>query len=251
MAVKAQKDETIHITPLKQGTIRLRMIGSTPLYMNRMSEKVMQGFVTGMAKKTAAEKKEIKHHPRAEFRSSAHVVPDGPTLLGIPTISVKAAMSTAALETAGITKAATQRLIRVPAGYFSVWGVPRLKMDVVRSADMAKTPDVRTRCFLPCWCAEIEVSFIAPQFGAAAIVNLLANAGVLVGVGDFRQEKGKGSYGLWRVIGDGQDDVEWDEIVAGGGREAQQAAFDNPEPADEETAALLAYYDAESKRRSA
>ena len=74
-------------------------------------------------------------------------------------------------------------------------------MDIVRSADMNKTPDVRTRAYLPQWCAEVTVKYVVPTLSAHSIVSLLSNAGTIVGIGDFRQEKGRGSYGTFAVSG--------------------------------------------------
>ena len=84
-----------------------------------------------------------------------------------------------------------------------------------------------------------------------SVVTLLANAGLLIGVGDFRQEKGKGAFGSFRVLGDGQQDPEWDDLVAHHGRDAQEAALAKPQPADEETEELLSYFFGEQQRRAA
>ena len=248
MAGKKDSGEIV-VTPLQKGSLKLRVLGTTPLYQNRMSAKVRQGLLVGTKRKTAVEKLGIKHHPIDEFRNSAERTPAGPTELGIVTTAIKAAMSDAALETAGITKTSTQRLISVPAGHFALYGTPKLKIDIVRSADINRTPDMRTRCYVPRWGAEIHVSYIAPQFTASSVVNLLCNAGVLIGIGDFRQQKGKGSYGSFRVIGTGDKDAEWDDLVANHGKEAQAAAINSPECADIETQELLDFYYEELARR--
>lgn len=239
MAVR--KSEELQIDALKQGRVTLRMIGTTPLYFNAMSAKAKRSLMIGGGKKTAAQKREIKHNPEEEFRESMYRQINGETLLCFPAPGVKAAMATAALETAGVTKAAVQRLIFLPQQKFNVWGKPLLKMDVVRSADMNKTPDVRTRAFLPRWCAEIDIAFVTPTLSVHSIVSLLSNAGVVCGIGDFRQEKGKGSYGTFAVagaedMGDWQSD--WDSITQEG-REVQQVAYDEPEYADQETTDLM------------
>lgn len=245
----AGEAETLVIDRLKTGEVRCRLIGQTGLYFNAMSAKAMRDLLVGTQKKTAAEKKTIKHNPEKEFHDSVYRLPDGPTLLGFPAPAVKGAMSTAALETRGVTKASVQRLIFTPHHRIRVWGKPYLAMDVVRSADAAKTPDVRTRAFLPRWGAEVTLRFVEPTLTVHAVVSLLANAGMIVGLGDFRQEKGRGSFGTFRVGGEGDNDPEWDEIAAEG-REVQQAAMDDPEPASDETAELLAFLRAERARRS-
>lgn len=252
MAIKTAKADTLQIDALKQGRVTLKMIGTTPFYFNAMSAKAKRSLLIGGGKKTAAEKREIKHDPEQEYRDSVYRLPDGPTLLGFPAPGVKAAMATAALETAGVTKTSVNRLIFLPEQRIKVWGKPFLKMDVVRSADMNKTPDIRTRAFLPHWCAEVDIAFVTPTLSAHSIVSLLSNAGAIVGLGDFRQEKGKGSYGTFTVAGDDLGDMQdiWDDITSQG-REAQKAALDQPMCADEETAELMQMLQEERIKRAA
>jgi hypothetical protein len=250
MAVKKAESGSLQIDALKQGRVTLRMIGTTPLYYNAMSLKVKHTLQAGGAKKTAAEKRELKHNPEEEFRESVYRQATGDTLLCFPAPGVKAAMATAALETAGVTKSSVNRLIFLPQQRISVWGKPYLKCDVVRSADINKTPDVRTRAYLPRWCAEVQIAFITPTLSVRSIVSLLANAGAIVGIGDFRQEKGKGSFGTFRVVGDGDEDPEWNEITQEG-RASQEFALFNPECADEDTLGLIEMFNAEVVRRAA
>jgi hypothetical protein len=249
---KAETDGGLHIEALKRGRVTLRMIGETPFYFNSMSAKALRTLLIGGGKKTAAEKKELKHNPEEEFRDSVYRLPGGPTLLGFPAPGVKAAMATAALETAGVTKTSVNRLIFLPEQRIKIWGTPRLKMDVVRSADMAKTPDVRTRAFLREWAAEVDIAFVTPTLSHNSIVSLLANAGQIVGIGDFRQERGKGSYGTFSVHGDNMaDDVaaRWNDLQTQG-RAVQEAAMMEPECEDAETAELMEFLRGERKRRA-
>lgn len=252
MAVKKAEAGSLHIDALKQGRVTLRLIGTTPLYFNAMSVKAKRSLLLGGGKKTAAEKRELKHDPEAEFRDSVYRQPTGDTLLCFPAPGIKGAMSTAALETPGVTKTSVQRLIFLPQQRVNVWGRPLLKMDVVRSADMNKTPDIRTRAFLPRWCAEVDIAFVTPTLSAHSVVSLLTNAGVIVGIGDFRQEKGRGSFGTFAVAGDDLGDWsdEWAEITAEG-RDVQQAAMDQPTCADDDTVELMEILRDERLRRAA
>lgn len=252
MAIKKAEAGSLHIDALKQGRVTLRMIGTTPLYFNAMSAKAMRTLLIGGGKKTAAEKRELKHDPESEFRDSVYRQTTGDTLLCFPAPGIKGAMSTAALETAGVTKTSVKRLIFLPQQHVNVWGKPYLKMDVVRSADMNKTPDVRTRAFLPRWCAEVDIAFVTPTLSAHSVVSLLSNAGVIVGIGDFRQEKGCGSYGTFAVAGDdlGEWQEAWDEITKEG-RAVQEAAMADPECADADTEDLMEFLRGERARRAA
>lgn len=242
---------TLTIDPLKQGRVTLRIIGSTPLYFNAMSVKAKRSLLLGGSKKTAAQKKELKHDPESEYQASMYRNQDGPTLLAFPAPGVKNSMATAALVTDGIKKTDVQRLVFLPQERVSVWGVPFLKMDVVRSADMNKTPDVRTRAFLPRWCAEVDFAFVTPQLSIHSVASLLSNAGVVCGLGDFRQEKGKGSYGTFRLVSSDDDEKLWEELTKNEARAAQQKAFDNPVGYDDDTRELWAMLRQERMVRAA
>ena len=251
MAVKKAEGEIV-IPPLHRGEITLRIIGQTPMFLNRMAAKAKQQLLVGGRKKTAADKAKIKHDPVAEYRDSMERLAGGdPTALAVRVVALKAAMCTAALETAGITKTSAQRLLFMPGDLVPLYGTPLLRMDVVRSADINRTPDVRTRAFLPKWGFEVDVQHILPQLPTSSVLTLAANAGILVGLGDFRQEKGKGAFGSFRVIGPGQEDAEWNDLVKNHAAPAQLRAIDEPEYADDDTADLMEYFGEEAARRAA
>ena len=252
--LKNKAPETVQIHVIKQGMLKLRIIGETPMYFNSMGSKAKRDLVTGAGKKTAAEKKLLKHDPENEFRETMYSnFHKGDTLLYFPATGIKKGMATAALETAGITKANVNRLIFMPQQQIPIWGKPYLKMDVVRAADMNRTPDVRTRAYLPRWCSEVIIKYCTPTFNARGVVSLLANAGMICGLGDNRQEKGNGSYGSYSVhsaedMGDAKS--LWDEIVAEG-REVQELAYEYPECYDDMTQELLDFVQEERVRRAA
>src|SRR3990167_168807 len=241
----------ITIQALSSRTATFRIIGTQPMLQNRMANKVIGGLLVGTHKKTRAERVEIKHDPLAEFRSAVEMMHDGPTALGLKVVAVKSAMCTAALETAGITKTSAQRLLFMPGEKVPLYGIPQLRMDVVRSADINHTPDVRTRPFLPKWGAEIEITYIVPQLSAVSVTTLLYNAGIIVGIGDGRQEKGKMAFRSFRVLRDGEDEKLWDDLVKHHGRKAQEKALKNPEYADDDTRDLMEFFFAETQRRAA
>ncbi len=255
--------QTLQISQFKKGRVRLRMVGTTPLYFNSMSAKTMRDLAAPKEKIKGKKSTGMKHDPVKEFYDSAYKKDFGETMLCFPAPGVKAAMATAALETENVSKASVQRLIFMPQTHIQIWGKPQLKTDIVRTADIKRTPDVRTRCYLPRWCAEVDIAYVQPTLSAYGIVSLLSNAGAIIGIGDFRQEKGRGSYGTF-VVGtmdeDGHDD--WTDLMPDGsspqkvwqelmseGREVQQAAMSNPEYADEVTADLVEYVKSEMDRR--
>ncbi len=240
---------TLSIKPMDTRQIEVNLIGQGGMYMNSMSAKAMRDLLLGGKKKTAAERAStLKHNPRTEFASSAYyAAKDAPTMLGFPASGFKAAMAQAALVTDGIKKSDVQKLLYVVGDIAPIWGVPFLRMDVVRNSDINRTPDVRTRAFLPEFATTLTLRYTAPNFTQQSAVNLLVNAGIVCGIGDFRQEKGKGNFGLFRVVA--ADDPDLIRIKAEGDRAAQEAAMDAQTPYDQTTAELLDYFDSEVQAR--
>ena len=115
-------------------------------------------------------------------------------------------------------------------------------MDITRSADINKTPDVRTRAFLPEWATEITVRYARPTLSQHDIATLLLNAGMVCGVGDFRQEKGKGSFGTFAPTAEDFPPHLLD-------LDTQLAALVTPEAANLETQELMNEFDIEVESR--
>lgn len=247
MATKSAKaDAGVAILPISQGEASFAVVGTTPLLFNRMAEKAKRALLLGGTKMTAADKAaNLKHSPVDEFRASVYRNKgDGcATRLALPAPAFKGAMATAALDLPGTKKTEIGRLVWVKGTTVDLYGVPELFMSVVRSADMNRTPDIRTRAIVPIWACTVTVHFVQPKLTWAAIGNLMAAAGVIAGIGDFRQEKGKGNFGQFRCAD--ADDAEFQRIVAAGGREVQDEALANYRCYDDETQELLDWYSAE------
>lgn len=246
----ADKPTELSILEITQGEVTFAAVGMMPLIFNRMSEKVKRELLMPRGRMNTAEKAvNLKHNPIQEYRDSVYrnYGPEPKTRLCLPAPAFKGAMATAALRIPGTTKSEIGQLTWVPGERVDVYGVPKLFMGVVRSADMNKTPDIRTRAILGKWACVFSVRFVQPNLTASAIANLMAAAGIIAGVGDFRQEKGKGNYGQFRLAD--LDDAEFQEIVANGGREAQDNALEHIACYDGESAELLEWYEQEIVRR--
>lgn len=250
MTTKTASNETITILEVEKVTMDFHVLGTSPLICNRMSQKVLRELLAPKGKKTAAEKAStMKHNPVEEFRASPYRIedPSSPTLLGFLPTAFKRAMGTAALDMPGAKKAQILRLIYVEGEMLNLWGIPKLFMAVTRSADINKTPDVRTRAILPEWAMKLSITFTKPIMREQSIANLLAAAGIQSGVGDWRQEKGSGSYGAFRLVG--ADDPDFNRIVATQGRAAQTEALEHPVAHDLESAEMLSWFEVEMGRR--
>lgn len=245
---KPEVNAEISITTLVEGHMTFCILGTSPLIFNRMSEKAQRELLMPI-KKTAADKAgNLKHDPIAEFRNSPYRMRDenAPALLALLPSMFKQAMCTAALRTPGAKKTEIEQLVRVDWANLPVYGVPKVFCAVTRSADMNRTPDIRTRAMLPEWACMFEVWFEKPILREQTIADLLSAAGRVSGVGDWRQEKGSGSFGSFRLAS--ADDPDFVRILKLG-RAEQQAALDNPEAFDEQTAELLEWFDVKRKER--
>jgi hypothetical protein len=226
------------------------VIGTTPLIMNRLSAKAKRELLYPSEKvNRAGLEQTMKHDPMTEFGDSVYKYrPDivGETRLLLPVGAFKKAMASAAVDIAGASKAQVGRLVSVQGINVPVWGIPELFIHPVRQSGPNRTPDIRTRAMLKEWVARLHISAI--NVTSAQITNLLAHAGICIGVGDYRTEKGAGNYGSFRPI-DPRVDTDYERIMKNGGRKLQEAALLDPEFADEETQELISWFNMEVIRR--
>lgn len=251
MAVKKQDSSSslIDIPETVIGQIETGILGITPFLHNRMSEKARHELLFPKGRKNAAEKlASMKHDPLTEFRASSYQLTgdDAPTRLAIPGSMFKGAMMTAALDLPGSNKSQIGRLVWIEGHYLPMWGDLKLHMSVTRSADMNKTPDIRTRAISPEWAAVITISYVQPLVTERAVVNLLSTGGRSAGVGDWRPQKGKGTFGQFRLVN--VDDPDLLRVMKFDRAVQDEALFD-AEPYDAESAELLTWFDQERKER--
>ena len=253
MKAKDTSNEPITIAEIQMNEMRFNLVGITPLMLHAMSGKSAGSLLFPAPKKNAAERAtSMKHEPFEEFRAACYMFTDRdekPTRLYMPGEAFHSAIAAAARDTAGANKTQVARLTNVPLHKIPVYGIPKLITAIVRSSDMARTPDVRTLPILEEWCCEVPVRFVISLLKEQSIANLFAAAGVIVGVGDGRPEKGKLSFGQWRLCND--DDEQFIKIKTKTTRASQDAAINKPEYFDLETERLISWFEAEKLRRAA
>ncbi len=250
MATKINDSGAVTVKPVEITTSTFMLLGITPMIQNRLPEKARMELLMPKGKKTAAEKaSSLKHDPIAEFRASPTTIADddAPTLIGVPASAVKKAIAAAALDIPGAKKSQIGRLTYVRGDVVPVYGLPQVMSAVVRSADMNRTPDVRTRCVLPKWCAMVTIEHPSAIISSQSLANLLVAAGRFIGIGDWRSEKGAGNYGSFVIAN--ADDAAVKAIMKSGGRKAQIAAMANPDYYNDETKELLSWFTGELKSR--
>ena len=221
MAKPNTRETTIDIITVTQDSVTFRVLGTSPLVLNTMSQKVKRGLLLPSKKNAAEKQSTLKHNPPEEFLGSIfHSMDDNsPTRILFKSVAFKAAMSDTAKDLPGSSKAQVGRLTYVQGDTVPIFGVPEIFLDVVRSADMNRTPDIRTRAILPEWATQVTLTYVTPILKEATVSKLLAAAGIMRGVGDGRPEKGKLAFGTFKLVS--ADDADWKRIVKEGGRKAQ------------------------------
>lgn len=248
MAAKAKKGNVLELDDFVTETSRFHLIGTTPMIIRRMSQKAQQELLNPRGRKTAAQKaKSIKHPVIEEFLESPYTDPNpkGPTYIQQMGSCFKMAMCGAAVDVAGASKAQTKRLVIVDAHRVAIYGKPMVHMSIVRSADMNKTPDVRTRCIVVDWAAEVDITYSTPMT-AKSVAQLLSIAGITQGIGDWRPEKGSGNFGQFKIVGDHDKEFLARKKF---GRKEQITMMDKMECYDDETQELFDWWFEDMKDR--
>lgn len=251
MATKktATEEHVIDIIQVTRGVSQFCIIGESPFVCNRMPEKAKRQLLFPTKKNRAERASHLKHDPMEEYRDSPHrlVGADAPTYLAVPASAFGRAMASAAIDIPGATKAAVGRLVWVEGHRLPLYGVPKFYMDVVKNSDMNKTPDIRTRAIVPEWACYVTVRYVTPLLRETIIANLLVTAGLIIGVGDGRQERGSGlGHGAFRLCG--PEDLDFRRIVSAGDRAAQLAAMEAPQFYDPDSEDLFTWFLGEKER---
>jgi hypothetical protein len=248
---RAAKEKTtlMEIQPIKMDSFGAHLMGTTALIMHRFAKKAWQELLYPAQKKNAAAKQEsLKHDPLTEFRECVYRNRDDnePTLIHFPSGGFSKAIAAAALDLPGASKSQILRLVNVKSVQINIFGVPLLGMDMIRNSDMARTPDVRTRAYFPEWTAFIEVEYVSSLIGAKEIINLLSAAGMIVGLGDYRPQKG-GQFGKFACVDPNNPDYV--RITKTQGRKAQMAALQSPSFYSQDAEELYGWFQEEVERR--
>lgn len=202
--------ETIVIAPPNFQQARLRIVGTAPYVMNKMSSENREQMIKKQEegqRSTKGKKRDPKDFDKV-YKGSMHLSAEG--WLGIPASSLRSAMISACkLVGFHMTKAKLCVFV-VADGFDADDGQPLVKIQgkPVRRDMAVKLADgstgVVSRPFFAEWFADVTVEWDADMFSAQDIVNLLSRAGRQVGIGagrpDSKASCGMG-WGTWTVKG--------------------------------------------------
>ena len=207
MAAKTAAAETavIEIHKIDAETLRVPILGTSPLIMHRFSEKAKRQMLDNMqGRKSPREAKD----PEAEYQAAFYRFRDGDA--GFPMIAFKAATVGGARFYSGITMTALKQFMFFggEAGVDGqalarLEGEPKMREDVVRVNRGGS--DLRYRPEFVEWRTWLEVVYVKSALTKNSVLSLIDAGGMGVGVGEWRPEKG-GDFGRYCV--DPERDVE-------------------------------------------
>lgn len=206
----AKQSTAIELPRLAIETIRIPIIGDSPLITHAWSEKARKMMLDKQMKK-AAKGREAKD-PWVDFCGALYWIdpkPDAPTesdieqgRFGFPTIGLKAAAVDACTSVAGMTKVSARQAFHIDGELVEILGPPpALREDIARVG--MGVADLRHRPEFSLWGAVLTVKINTSAMSAEQVVGLFDLAGFAVGVGDWRPQRG-GPYGRFHVAKDGE-----------------------------------------------
>jgi hypothetical protein len=246
--MRKKQEEQVAIQELHFSTLKCHILGTSALIMHRFPFKAWQELIyPSIRENRASLEQKLKHDPWSEYRSAFYTNRDEkrPTMFHIPNGMIHGSLASAALDNPGAKKAQIERLTKVVDVNIDLYGVPAVFCAMVRNSDMSRTPDVRTRPIFPKWACSFTISFMR-NLTERGVTNLLAAAGKIDGIGDWRGEKG-GPFGAFEVVN--EKDARFLAVKKHGARAAQKKALERPAFFDDDTADILRWFDAEIRRR--
>ena len=198
MSAKKTNDATVEISRIAAETIRIPIIGTTPLIVHRFSEKAKKQMLDAMqGRKTPKQPK----NPEAEFEAAFYKLKDGS--YGFPSIAFKAATVGGARFYRDVTMTALKQFMffRGEVGgdgraLTKIHGEPHMREDVVVVGRGGS--DLRYRPEFPEWRAELEVTYVTSALTRESVLSLIDAGGMGVGIGEWRPEK-DGDFGTYAI----------------------------------------------------
>lgn len=212
------KEATIEVRLKKLDirTLKLRLVGDSPMICHAWSEKAKAMMLSKMMKQASAGR--AAKDPVEEFKQSLYRLPDG-SGFGFPVIGFKAAAVDAANDVE-LKKTAMRGSFHIPGElakiiapsvneaitdcdreYWKEIEAERKHGASMRS-DMVRVgmgvADIRFRAQFVQWSTELQIRYNASVISPDQIVNLFNVAGFSVGVGEHRPQK-DGSNGMFHV----------------------------------------------------
>lgn len=202
----ANNDASIMLDKIAATTVRIPIIGTSPLLTHNFSQKAKRQMLEAQQGKKKI--KELRD-PQSEYRGSLYYLDrgDGVERYGFPAAGFKKAMVGASrFYGKDLKMTEIRQFVFIhgevtpadPQGLVEIEGEPSMREDIVRLSGIGRTADLRYRAQFVDWRATLEVTFVTSAFSLDSVVSLIDAAGLGVGVGEWRPEK-NGDFGCFTL----------------------------------------------------
>ena len=185
-------EEPVQALAIDKRTVRIRLVGDSPLICHKWSEKAKKEMLDKQMKKAKTAK--VAKDPVRDYEESLYTLPEGG--YGFPCVAFKSAAVGACRFTEGVKMTMARGAFHVDGELAKIEGEPNMREDMVRVG--MGTADIRYRGEFRTWAVNLDITFNAAAMSLDQIVNLYNLAGFGIGVGEWRPEK-DGSYGRFHV----------------------------------------------------
>ena len=203
------KETVVAIKPPKFELAEFRIIGVAPLVIHRFSEKAKLDLKQKMETGKAASSKKNREAKSSDelFEQARYVSPEGWD--GVHAAAVRNALISACRLVGYKMTLAKLSIFVEPDGFDAKEPqIPLVRIygTAVKQEDVARVetgqPYVTVRAAYHQWSAKLRIRWDADQFTLADLTNLLARAGMQVGIGEGRPDSKNSAgmgWGLFRI----------------------------------------------------
>lgn len=188
----------VQIDKIAAETIRIPLVGTSPLIVHRFSEKAKRQMLDNMQGRKSP--KSVKN-PQEDYEGAFYRFAGGGS--GVPVIAFKAATVGGARFYHGVTMRELKQFFFVRGeigvdgqSLARIEGEPRMREDVVRVGRGGT--DLRYRPEYPAWRTVLTVTYVTSAITRNSLLSLVDAGGMGVGVGEWRPER-DGDFGTYQI----------------------------------------------------
>jgi len=189
----APKEEKVELLPLIPKTMKVKIVGDTPLLAHNFGATAQASILDKQTHKAVKrEKRDIDN----EVKEATYKTEDGKD--GFPASGFKKGMVEVAPYLPNLDKKRIRGSVQIIGNIVPL----KYKSKVVNQATVrinrGLSGDIRFRPEYREWSCELMIRFNESLISAEQVINLLNYAGFQIGVGDWRPDK-NGSFGMYHV----------------------------------------------------